>query len=82
MDVTTTPVSLGTGAQLIQNLGPDALYLGDASVDEDTGVLLNANESIVVGNLNHPLFAVSADTSDVRTLSRGQGIFPAFVIVP
>ena len=77
MDVTTTPVALGAGAQLVQNLGPGALYLGESDVDDETGVLVNANESVVVGARTHPLYAVSASTSDVRTLSRGQGIFPA-----
>lgn len=77
MDVATTPVSLGTGSKLIQNLGPDALYLGGETVDDETGVVLNANESIVVGDMTHPLFVVSAAASDVRTLSRGLGIFPA-----
>ena len=82
MDVTTTPVALGTSAMLIQNLGPDALYLGEADVTDETGVLVSPGESLVVGNLNHPLYAVSSAASDVRILVRGQGIFPAPVVVP
>jgi len=82
MNVSDTPVSLGYGAQLVQNLGPDELYLGESDVDSSTGVLLNANESTVVATRTHDLYVVSAGSSDVRTLSRGQGIFPAFVIAP
>jgi hypothetical protein len=82
MEVTDTAVSLGTGAKLIQNLGPDALYLGDAEVSDETGVLLEANTSLVVGQLNQSLYAISANTSDVRVLARGQGIFPSFVVTP
>jgi hypothetical protein len=74
--ITTTASPLPSGG-LIQNLGPDEIYVGESSaVTSSTGVRVSADEVIAVGFVNLGLYAVSAGTSDVRTLTRGTGIFP------
>jgi len=70
-----TRVSLGGQAQLIQNLGPDKLYLGGPDVTEDDGLEVLSGQTVSIGPLNDELYAVSDDTCDVRTLVRGAGLF-------
>lgn len=81
--ISDTPVALGSSSYLIQNLGPDNLYVGESTVTVDDGVKVAAGEALAVGSTNSPVFAVSDGTSDVRTLGRGMGIFsPAAAPVP
>jgi hypothetical protein len=71
-------VSLGQAPGLIQNLGPNAIFLGDAGVTHETGLKLGAGQSTVVGTKNTELYAITEDgnTADVRTLPRATaGIF-------
>ena len=79
MDIGTTPVNLGSGNALFQNLGPDLLYvgrqLGNDLPTEDTGVRIAAGEAITLGAGSQAIYAVSAGTSDVRVLGAGTGIF-------
>ena len=72
--VTGTAVAIASGG-LVQNLGPDDVYLGNSDVTTSNGTMLAAGESIAVGETNTPLYAVSSGTSDVRTLARATGIF-------
>lgn len=72
--VTTTAQRIPS-AGLIQNLGPDEVYIGESSsVTTSTGLEIVAGESLAVGNTNANLYAISAGTSDVRTLTRATGI--------
>lgn len=73
--VGTTPVQIGDDSYLIQNLGPDPLYVGNSDVTTDTGVQINTGESLTVGVTETDVYVVSAGTSDVRTLIRGLGVF-------
>lgn len=71
--VGTTPVHIGSGV-LVQNLGPDDLYIGESTVTEANGVLLAAGVSVAVGyGLSY--YVVSSDTSDVRLLGGAVGVF-------
>lgn len=73
-NVGTTPVNLAGKNPLIQNLGPDPLYVSDAStVTASTGVKLTVGQSLVVATAKGP-WAVSGGTSDVRLVNRGAGI--------
>lgn len=73
--VTDTPVLIGDDSYLIQNLGPDDLYVGDSSVTTSTGVQVNSGESLTVGATNGSVYVISDGTSDVRTLTRGLGVY-------
>jgi hypothetical protein len=75
----TDAQSLGEGVMLIQNLGPDALYVWDEEgVTADNGVQVSVGRAVVVGSgFEH--FGISAGTSDVRTLAGGLGLFDADV---
>ena len=73
--VSSTPVNLGSGSVLIQNLGPDDLFLGSLGVTVETGVRISAGSSITVGYDSEQFYAVSAGTSDARVLASGSGIF-------
>lgn len=73
--VTTSPVLLTSEGALIQNLGPDDLFV----TDEETataadGVQVSMGNAVAVGDgqLYH---GVSAGTSDVRVLRNCVGIF-------
>lgn len=72
--VNDTAVSIAS-AGLIQNLGPDAAYVGGASVAPETGFRVSAGEAVSVGLATNTLYVVSDGTSDIRILSRGIGIF-------
>jgi hypothetical protein len=73
-NVNTTPVNLAGKNPLIQNLGPDPLYVSDGStVSANTGVKLTAGQSLTVSTSKGP-WAVSAGTSDVRVVNRGTGL--------
>lgn len=76
MTVTTTPVQISS-SQLIQNLGPDVLYIGNSSVSASTGVRIDSGKSIAFNYSNSSIYAVSAGTSDVRTVNAGTGVFGA-----
>lgn len=73
MDVGSTPEKLGPNYPLIQNLGPDPIYVGaDSSVSTATGVKVESGQSF---NANSPsTWVVSSGTSDVRSIDRGVGI--------
>lgn len=83
--VGTEPVNFGTNSQLIQNLGPDEIYVGvyNAYYDDSdlptsgTGVKVSAGESLAASGVSGDVYCVSAGTSDVRSLAGGSGIFPA-----
>ena len=71
----TTSAPLGSGPRLIQNLGPDILYVQDVTPATTTdGVKVASGSSIVIGG-GESYYAVSAGKSDVRVLGRGLGIF-------
>lgn len=74
----TSAEQLASGDCLVQNLGPDALYLGrDESVDASSGVKVAAGDAVSVAYTSQPLHGVSVGTSDVRILEAGTGIFVA-----
>ena len=74
-NVGTSPVNLAGTYQLIQNLGPDALYIGDlATVTPLTGVKLASGQSFTAVGRGGA-WVVSSGTSDVRLGKRGTGIF-------
>ena len=76
MNVGTTPVNLPGGYPLIQNLGPDPLYIGDlGTVTPATGVKLAPGQSFTAGGRGGGPWVVSSGTSDVRLAKRGTGIF-------
>ena len=67
--------ALGPGPRLIQNLGPDALYVQDVTPATTTdGVKVPSGSSVFLGG-TEVYYAVSDGTSDVRDLGRGLGIF-------
>ena len=69
------PVLLKPAARLIQNLGPDPIFVGEEGVTEDDGIQLLAGQGMSVSYTNYNLFMVSSGTADVRTLGQGDGIF-------
>lgn len=76
MDVTDEAVALGNSAQLIQNLGPDDLYLlPHGAVSEENGTKVVAGQAVAVGFSNGGMWAVSSGESDVRLLVGCTGIF-------
>ena len=76
MDVTDEAVALGHKAQMIQNLGPDELYVAPREdVDEDNGFAVYAGQAVALGYSNGGVWCVSAGTSDVRMLDGATGIF-------
>jgi hypothetical protein len=75
MDVTTTPQRLGSSGYLIQNLGPDPLYVGESTVTEDNGVKLESGVCVVVGNTSNDVYVVSEGTSEIQLLGEGMGLF-------
>lgn len=77
MPTITTTASPIASASLIQNLGPDTLYINEGSVTAQTGVRVSVGEALVVGTSNDTLYAVSDGSSDVRVLGRATGIFSA-----
>lgn len=76
MTISETPIQI-LSSQLIQNLGPGLLYIGDSSVSASTGVQVDVGKSIALNYSNNSLYAVSSSTSDVRTVDAGSGIFGA-----
>lgn len=75
MPTITTTAGRVPSAGLIQNLGPDDVYIGESSsVTSSTGLKIVAGKSVAVGNTNGTLYAISAGTSDVRSLTRATGI--------
>lgn len=75
--ITDTAISLGSAGALIQNLGPDALYLGSHAVTTDDGIKVSVGEALTIGYTDSAVFGVSDGTSDVRVLRGGMGISPA-----
>lgn len=76
MNVTTTPVKLGSEAMLVQNLGSGAIYIAaDESVSSTTGYQVASGDAVGLGFSSMPWYVVSASTSDVRVLIRGSGVF-------
>jgi hypothetical protein len=70
-----TPVKIGTGPQLIRNMGPDDLYLGGADVSEENGYPLHSGQSISMLHGDKAGYAISTGTSDVRLMPGGSGVF-------
>lgn len=80
MNVSTTPVAVPVGKDkvpLIQNLGPEALYVSRSSTDTvENGIELLEGDAL---ELNGPVFegggpvymATSTGTSDVRVMTVG-----------
>lgn len=81
--VTTTPVALFVGPLLIQNLGPDDLYVGQSDMNENplvtssNGFRLSTGESVSIGTITSKISVVSTGTSEVRYLSSGTGVYAA-----
>ncbi len=75
MNVTTSPVALPQYACLIQNLGPDTLYLAEPTVSVGAGVQVLVDQAVTIGASNSVMYAVSEGTSDVRILGEGLGMF-------
>lgn len=75
MNVGETPIRIGSASYLIQNLGPDNLYVGDEDVTDENGLQLAAGESVARGVTNAATYVVSSGTSDARILGRGTGFF-------
>ena len=77
VETTAVPVGAASDVQvLIQNLGPDPVYLGtDASVTSLTGIKMLAGGSFTspkdVRDLGIDLFLVSDGSSDVRLMRVG-----------
>ena len=73
--IDTTSVTLTTSGALVQNLGPDELYIADVSPATSTnGFRLESGESLAVGS-GRTYYAVSAGSSDVRLLGGASGVF-------
>lgn len=84
--VATDPVHIGGGFVLIQNLGPDDLYVEvtaenqpEPDLTADTGLQIGAGQSVSFDNSNFWIWGVSDGTSDVRSLEGGSGVFAAAV---
>lgn len=73
--ISTTATSLGSNPGLVQNLGPNNLYLGGSSVTASNGLEVTPGESVSVGFTNSPIYGISAGTSDVRVMGGARGIF-------
>ena len=72
----TTAQNLGPAGKIIQNLGPDPLYVSAWNgVTSSTGVRLQSGESISVSYNNSGIWAISSGTSDVRLCDGGLGIY-------
>lgn len=68
--VTNSATMVTTAGSLVQNLGPDDLYVDNVStVTTASGLRVAAGETVAVGANNH--YAISEGTSDVRVLSGG-----------
>lgn len=80
MNVTTTPSRLGNSGFLIQNLGPDTLYVGEASVNSDNGFRVISGAAVVVGDTTWDVYVVSEGDSEVYLLGEGGGIYAPPVI--
>lgn len=77
-----TAVPFGRGPSLIQNLGPGSLYVGyNPDVSSDSGLKLNVGDAVSISHTSSAIFAISDDTSDVRVLPSGTGIFNPTPIV-
>jgi hypothetical protein len=74
-NVTTEATGIGEGGFLIQNLGPDPVYIGFSGVTTSDGIEVASGVSLVMGETGETVYAVSIGTSDVRTLDRGEGLF-------
>lgn len=75
MEVLDEPISIGNNGVLIQNLGPDTVYVGELAVAPESWLPISANGSIAIGTSNTPTYVVSDGTSDVRLLGQGSGMF-------
>lgn len=69
------PVVIGTGPQLIRNLGPDVVYIGGPSVTAETGFPVESGESFAMLYTGTPSYAISVGDSDVRRLPGGSGMY-------
>lgn len=73
--VGATPTLLKPSARLIQNLGPDPIFVGEEGVTDADGIQLLAGQGMSVSYTNYNLYMVSSGTADVRTLGQGGGLF-------
>ena len=71
----TTSATLTTVGALVQNLGPDELYVADVTpATSSNGFRLESGESLALGS-GRTYYAVSVGTSDVRVLGGSSGVF-------
>jgi hypothetical protein len=75
MQVLEDPVALPQYACLLQNLGPDTLYLAEPTVSVGAGVAVAVNQAVTIGASNSVMYAVSDGECDVRILGQGLGMF-------
>lgn len=74
-DIATTPVALVAGPVLIQNLGPDDLYVGASDMNNfplvtvEEGVKIGTGEWISFDRTTSKISVVSTGTSDIRYLA-------------
>jgi len=73
--VANVPIVIGSGPQMIQNLGPDTIYVGGPSVTAETGFTVKIGETFAMLYNGTPSYAVSAGNSDVRRLPGGSGMY-------
>lgn len=79
--VGSTPMTLMKGPLLIQNLGPDVVYVGHSTVldipevSDEEGFQVSPGRTISIGPTNTKISVVSAGDSDVRTLASGTGVY-------
>lgn len=86
VSVTATPKRICNGVSLVQNLGPDALYVDVSTSPTDgpspvlsssNGVQVSSGEAVSFDNENLHVWGISGGTSDVRVLEGGNGIYGA-----
>lgn len=75
---TAVPIT-DTNLKLIQNLGPDDLFVGFEGVTSATGVRVAAEQAISIGATNKPVWVVSSGTSDMRIMGGAMGLHAAEV---
>lgn len=73
--VADEPVVIGTGPQMVQNLGPDVIYVGGPNVDATTGFPIKNGETFAMLYTGTPSYAISVGNSDVRRLPGGSGMY-------
>lgn len=75
MQILEEAVALPSYPCVVQNLGPDTLYLGEATVTAGAGVKVEIDKAVTIGGTNSVIYAISDGECDVRILSQGLGMF-------